>query len=34
MIFARAKKRGNIIVTDIQLGNKHYGKIKRTKKRR
>jgi hypothetical protein len=30
-IFGRAIKRGNIIVTDTQIGDKHYGKIKKIK---
>ena len=34
MIYGRAKKRGNILITDIQVGNRHYGKIKRIKAKR
>lgn len=34
MVTMRAVKRNGVIVTDIQVGNRHYGKIKRVKKLR
>jgi hypothetical protein len=31
MIYGRAIKRGNIIVTDLEVDDRHYGKIKKVK---
>lgn len=29
-IFMRGKKRNNMIITDMQVGDKHYGKMRKT----